>query len=43
MVFILLVYNEVHKKQKFSALDIVDSRVKRCGCTDIIGQVSLTQ
>ena len=29
------------KKQKFSALDNVESQVKRCGCVDIIGQVSL--
>ena len=42
MIFILLVYSEVHKK-KFSALDIVESRVKRSGCVDIIGQVSWTQ
>ena len=40
MIFILLVYSEVHKKQKFSALDIVESQVKRSGCVDIIGQVS---
>ena len=31
MIFILLDYNEIHKKQKFSALDIVESRAKRCG------------
>ena len=42
MIFILLVYSEVHKKN-FSALDIVESRVKRSGCVDIIGQVSWTQ
>ena len=35
---------KLHKKQKFSSLDIVESRVKRCGCTcvDIIAQVFLT-
>ena len=48
MIFILLDYNEIHKKQKFSALDIVESRVKRSGlfpitCVDIIAQVSLTR
>ena len=32
MIFILLDYNKIHKKLKFSALDIVESRVKRCGC-----------
>ena len=31
MIFILLDYNEIHKKQQFNALDIVESRVKRCG------------
>ena len=31
MIFILLDYNEIHKKQKFSALDIAKSRVNRCG------------
>ena len=32
MIFILLDYNEIHKKtQKFTAFDIVESRVKRCG------------
>ena len=29
MIFILLYYNEIHKKQKFNALDIVESPVKR--------------
>ena len=31
MIFILLDYNEIHKKQKFSGLDIAESRVKRRG------------
>ena len=31
MTFILLDYSEIHKKQIFSALDIVESRVKRSG------------
>ena len=29
MIFILLDYNEIHQRQKFSAFDIVESRVKR--------------
>ena len=42
VIFILLDYNEIHKKQKFSAPDIAEPRVKRCGlfhmltCVDII-------
>lgn len=28
---ILLDYNEMHKKQKNSALDIFESQLKRCG------------
>ena len=48
MIFTLLDYNKIHKKQKFSALDIVESRVKTWSvshvpCVDIIGQVSLTR
>ena len=31
MIFILLDYNEIHKKQIFSVLDIVESQVKRSG------------
>ena len=31
MIFILVDYNEIHETQKFSALDIVESLVKRCG------------
>ena len=30
MIFPHLDYNKIHKKQKFSALDIVESRVMRC-------------
>ena len=30
MIFILLDYNEMRKKQKFSAFDIVQSPVKKC-------------
>ena len=30
MIFILLDYNEIDEKQKFSALDIIESRVKKC-------------
>ena len=29
MIFIILDYNKIHKKQKCSALDIVESQVKR--------------
>ena len=32
MIFILSDYNKIHKKLKFSAVDIVESRLKRCGC-----------
>ena len=32
MFFILLDYNEIHIKQKFSALGIAESQVKRRGC-----------
>ena len=32
MIFILLDYNEIHKKQTFNTLDIAESRVKRCEC-----------
>ena len=28
MIFILSDYNEIHKKRKFSAFDIVESRVE---------------
>ena len=31
MTFILLDYNEIQKKHKFCALDIVQSQVKKCG------------
>ena len=31
MILILLEYNEILKKQKFSALDIAELGVKRCG------------
>ena len=31
MIFNLLDYNKIHKKQKFSALDIVESPAKTCG------------
>ena len=31
MIFILLDYSEIHKKQKYSALDTVELRVQRCG------------
>ena len=44
MIFNLLDYNKIHKKQKFSALDIVESPAKRCGlfytCVDITAEVS---
>ena len=32
MIFILLDYDEIHKKQKFSVPDIVELLVNRCGC-----------
>ena len=31
MIFILLDYNEIPKKRKFSACDIAESRAKKCG------------
>ena len=42
MIFILLDYNKTHKKQKFSALDIVESQSKEMWsvsyvtCADIL-------
>ena len=45
MIFFLLDYNKIHKIQKFSALDIVESQSKEMwslACVDIIAQVSLT-
>ena len=32
MIFSLLDYNEIHEKQKFSSLAIVESQVKGCRC-----------
>ena len=32
MIFILLEYSKIHKKQKFNALDIIESQAKRGGC-----------
>ena len=49
MIFILLDYNKTHKKQKFSALDIVESQSKEMWsvsyvtCADILILVSLTR
>ena len=45
MIFFLLDYNKIHKIQKCSALDIVESQSKEMWsvtCVDIIAQVSLT-
>ena len=30
MIFILLDYNEIDEKQKFSTLDIIESQVEKC-------------
>ena len=48
MIFFLLDPNKIHKKQKLSAFDIVESQSKEMWsisyvtCVDIIAQVSLT-
>ena len=48
-MILFLDYNKIHKNQKFSALEIVESRSKEMWsvsyvtCVDIIVQVSLTR
>ena len=41
MIFILLDYNEIHKKQTFNTLDIVQSRVGLLGLLDSLGLLLL--
>ena len=49
MIIFFQDYNKIHKKQKFSALGIVESQSKEMWsasyvtCVDIIAPVSLTQ